>query len=68
MFSNQPALNLLSAYSILFDSSISFSTAFLKELEPDELKTTFRKKALATHPDRSMTLGLTESEMQVRFQ
>jgi hypothetical protein len=68
MVSNQPESDLLSAYSILFDSSFVFSMAYLNSLQPDELKTAFRKKALATHPDRSMTLGLTESELQVRFQ
>jgi len=67
MLSN-PALDLLSAYSVLFDSSVGFSEAFLKELQPTQLKTAFRKKALATHPDRSMALGLTEAELQIRFQ
>ncbi|MBA4369687.1 MAG: hypothetical protein C0403_18840 [Desulfobacterium sp.] len=68
MFLNQSKLDILSAYSILFDSSIDFSTTYLNALQPDELKTAFRKKALATHPDRSTTLGLAESELQVRFQ
>jgi len=68
MLSNQPKSDLFSAYSILFDSGFAFSIAYLNSLQPDELKTAFRKKALATHPDRSMTLGLAESELQVRFQ
>lgn len=65
---NQSSLDLLSAYSLLFDSSVNFSVTVLKELHPDELKIAFRKKALATHPDRSMMLGRTEEELQVRFQ
>ncbi|MFH2067240.1 MAG: DnaJ domain-containing protein [Pseudomonadota bacterium] len=65
---NQSSLDLLSAYSLLFDSSINFSVTVLKKLQPDELKIAFRKKALATHPDRSMMLGRTEEELQVRFQ
>jgi len=68
MLSNHSKTDLLSAYSILFDSGFAFSIAYLNSLQPDELKTAFRKKALATHPDRSMTLGLAESELQVRFQ
>lgn len=68
MLSNHSKSDLLSAYSILFDSSLAFSIAYLNSLQPDELKIAFRKKALATHPDRSMTLGLAESELQVRFQ
>jgi hypothetical protein len=68
VFLNQPKIDIFSAYCILFDSSVDFSTAYLNVLQPDELKTAFRKKALATHPDRSMTLGLAESELQVRFQ
>ncbi len=59
--------DLLTACRLLFPSNNDVSINFLKNLEPTSLKAAYRKKALETHPDRSIALGITETEMEKRF-
>ena len=47
----QPAENLFRACRVLFGSNISINPEFLHYLQLSGVKSAFRKRALATHPD-----------------
>lgn len=58
---------LFNACGILFDPEIEISLNFLRYLRLSDLKAAYRKKALATHPDRAKTFGKDEVEMNEHF-
>ncbi len=58
---------LIAACELLFGWSGNEVTARLQLLDDKHLDETFRKRALATHPDRAFTLGLDESECVAQF-
>ncbi len=59
--------DLIYACRVLFDMPARPTDDFLMSLEPAALKRAYRRKALETHPDRSMALGKSEAEMNRRF-
>lgn len=58
---------LFRACKVLFDSDLKPSQDFLRDLEPLELKSAYRKKVFETHPDRAKMLGKSQGEMHRRF-
>ena len=59
---------IFNACQVLFGSSVLASVDFLKYLQPEGLKTAFRKKVLETHPDRAKVVGIDdEGIMNERF-
>jgi curved DNA-binding protein CbpA len=59
--------NLIKDCSLLFDSEIFNYVDFLNSLSSSVLKSAYRKKALETHPDRSLALGKCKDKMDNRF-
>ncbi|HKI49168.1 MAG TPA: hypothetical protein VKA69_07560 [Desulfobacteria bacterium] len=58
---------LSEACKVLFGPEVVASVDFLKYLQPEGLKSAYRKKALETHPDRSNTFQKSERHMNDRF-
>jgi hypothetical protein len=58
---------LLSACQLLFGRKATFSPSFLSRLGPDSLKSTYREKALSTHPDRAAALGKDPVRLEKEF-
>ncbi len=52
---------------LLFDSEINNYVDFLDNLSPRKLKSAYRKKAFATHPDRSHALGKNREKLDKCF-
>jgi len=59
--------NLIKDCSLLFDSEIFNYVDFLNSLSSSVLKSAYRKKALETHPDRSLALGKCKDKMDNYF-
>lgn len=59
---------LFEACRILFGSEIILSQAFLDYLQMDGIKKAFRTKALETHPDKALSLGISQEESERRFE
>jgi hypothetical protein len=57
----------INACRTLFSDSVNLTPGFLKDLDHSSLKAAYRQKALETHPDRSIVLGISETEMEKRF-
>jgi hypothetical protein len=55
------------ACRVLFGPEIEVSVDFLKYLQPEGLRSAYRKKALETHPDRSNAIQKNERHMNDRF-
>lgn len=62
-----PLQELFDACLVLFGPETIVSEEYLKYLRPSGLKSAYRKIALATHPDRALTLGKRTSELNTRF-
>jgi len=62
-----PTHQLLHACRILFGPQIDISPDFIKYLQMPGLKAAFRKKALETHPDRSVSLALQTADLEEQF-
>lgn len=59
---------IFNACRVLFGPNILVSVNFLKYLQPEGLRTAFRKKVLETHPDRAKIIGIDdEGIMNERF-
>ncbi len=58
---------LIKDCNLLFDSQIVNYVDFLDKLTPIKLRLAYRKKALATHPDRSHTLGKDRETLNKSF-
>lgn len=67
MLTTVSSTDLVRACQVLFSPDISFSLAFVQNLDPSTLKTAYRKKALETHPDRAQALGVHEQIQSKRF-
>ncbi|MCP4254181.1 MAG: J domain-containing protein [Candidatus Scalindua sp.] len=52
---------------LLFDSDIINYVDFLDKLSPGKLKSAYRRKAFATHPDRSHVLGKNREKLEKCF-
>lgn len=52
---------------LLFDSEIINYVDFLDNLSPGKLRSAYRKKAFATHPDRSQALGKNREKLDKCF-
>lgn len=59
--------DVFNACRVLFGPEVQVSIDFLKNLEPLELRSAYRKRALETHPDRASILGESEEGMNRRF-
>ena len=57
MLYNAISPSLKEACLILFGPQIEATPDFIRYLQPDGLKSAFRRKALETHPDRALALG-----------
>ncbi|MCU0822016.1 MAG: DnaJ domain-containing protein, partial [Spirochaetes bacterium] len=55
------------AFVLLFDGSFIPTIDIIKKINPDEIKSAYRKKALEFHPDRAILLGKNENEMSEDF-
>jgi len=51
----------------IFGQDVNVSYDFLNYLEPDGIKTAFRKKAFETHPDRAMVLDSLTEDLHAQF-
>lgn len=60
--------DLLEACAILFGDEIRESPGFLHTLQVDGVRAAYRQRALETHPDRALVLGVRERELATRFQ
>lgn len=58
---------IFQACETIFGPEVIVSDDFLKFLHPTGLKTAFRKKALATHPDRAGVLGVLAGDLTAQF-
>ena len=68
MIGPSPGLEILNACRLLFPSTIAVDAGFLDTIAGEDLKAAFRKKALKTHPDRSIALGRSQEELNRMFQ
>jgi len=68
MIGPSPGLEIINACRLLFPSTIAVDAGFLNTIASEDLKTAFRKKALKTHPDRSIALGRSQEELSRMFQ
>lgn len=59
--------DLLNACRTLFGPAVQLSIDFLRDLEPSELKSAYRKRVFETHPDRANLVGKSEAEMNRHF-
>ena len=59
--------DLINAHFLLFGSDYDVSIDFLKHIDPSVLKAAYRKRAFETHPDRSIAIGKSQTEMSARF-
>ena len=62
------AAELGEACQILFDSRHLDSRSLLSGLQPDTLRSVFRRRAMETHPDRAAVLGVGEAVLRERFE
>ncbi|MBF0507974.1 MAG: DnaJ domain-containing protein [Deltaproteobacteria bacterium] len=67
MLSQLSTPEIMAACGLIFGPGNNFSNDFLKQLQPAELKTIYRRKALETHPDRAKAMGRDEAEMTELF-
>ncbi len=58
---------LSEACRVLFGPEVVVSVDFLKYLQPEGLRSAYRKKALETHPDRSSAVEKSEQHTNDRF-
>ena len=58
---------ITSALQILYGEDVLHSSALVKSLQPDILKTAFRQRALELHPDRAIIHGRSVDEMSEEF-
>lgn len=58
---------LLEAYRLLFPASADCTTEEILSLDLPSLRNAFRRRALATHPDRARHLGLDRETLTERF-
>lgn len=58
---------ILDACRVLFGPEVDTSLEFLRYLQPSGLRAAYRRRALETHPDRSMALGENQAGMSDRF-
>ena len=68
MISSMPGVEIINACRLLFPAEVIVNPGFLNTIDDDDLKTAFRKKALKTHPDRSIALGCSQEELSRKFQ
>jgi curved DNA-binding protein CbpA len=59
--------DLLNACNTIFGSEVNASIDFLNYLQTSGLKTAYRKRALETHPDRALALGVHAGIMNEKF-
>lgn len=59
--------DLFYACKKIFGHHVNVSYDFLKYLQPDGVKTAFRKKAFETHPDRAMSLDSPTEDLNAEF-
>ena len=58
---------LFQACATIFGPGINISNDFLDYLQLTSIKTAYRKKALHTHPDRALALGLFADDLNAEF-
>jgi len=68
MMGSAPGVEVLNACRLLFPAAFSIDAGFLCTIAEKDLKSAFRKKALKTHPDRSIVLGCNRDELSRQFQ
>ena len=55
------------AFILLFDRSFIPTLEIIKNINPDEIKDAYRKKAFEFHPDRALLLGKNKNELTENF-
>ncbi len=68
MMAASPGWEVIDACRLLFPAAFMVDSGFLNTLADEDLKKAFRKKALSTHPDRSVVLGRSREELSRKFQ
>jgi len=58
---------ITSALRTLYGDKALLSPALLRSLQPESLRTVFRRRALQLHPDRALVLGKSAEEMNEAF-
>ena len=59
--------DITTAMRLLYGERVSVTSDLLQKIQPDELKSIFRQKALEFHPDRALILGKSPEEMSEKF-
>jgi hypothetical protein len=56
-----------SALRLLYGDQVTVRPEFLGRIDPEDLRNTFRKRAMELHPDRAKILGKSSDELSERF-
>jgi hypothetical protein len=59
--------DITTAMRLLYGERVKVTSDLLKTIQPEELKSIFRQKALEFHPDRALILGKNPDEMSEKF-
>ena len=59
--------DITTAMRLLYGERVRVTSDLLQKIQPDELKSIFRQKALEFHPDRALILGKSPEEMSEKF-
>jgi len=67
MNTNLVTHDITHAMRLLYGERVRITSDLLQKIQPDELKSIFRQKALEFHPDRAHILGKNPEEMSEKF-
>ena len=59
--------DITTAMRLLYGERVRVTSDLLEKIQPEELKSIFRQKALELHPDRALVLGKSPEEMSEKF-
>ncbi len=68
MITQQPSQEIINACRLLFPAAVAVDACFLDNMANEDVRAAFRKRALKTHPDRSLALGRSYDELNRLFQ